>query len=76
MKMLEKWYVWGGGKTPVNVHSLIFNDGEVLRLCGAFNTIDYWMQGIDLPEGETDVVAYTLGEKVESKRGVKNDTNL
>lgn len=70
MKTLEKWYVWGGkGEAPKNATSVVFSDGSIISsgenpyAMASINSYqEYWRSW-------PVISAYTLGEKVESKRG-------
>ena len=62
--MLEKWYVWDGVSIIVDAYKALSFEGVKVNLkdCNPLGS----------EEADKDTfVAYTLGEKVESKRGVK-----
>ena len=64
--MLEKWYLFRGGKRPENVVGAIFYTGDLV-------TRDAFPTYMDMINGDNgywyvhNVIAYTLGEKVETK---------
>lgn len=59
--MLEKWYVFRNIVKEDSVKTVLHRDGAFKPICNA-GYLRYW----GLIRG--DIVAYTLGEKVESKR--------
>lgn len=63
--MLEKWYVWDGYINP-KATWLLLSNGWIIRKNDVPTPKLLWS------DFDENIVAYTIGEKVESKRGSVN----
>ena len=64
MAMLEKWYVWDG-RIDTRMTKCFLSNGWTIKAG------DKLIAKVLRPDFDTNIVAYTLGEQVESKRGAK-----